>query len=271
MAALVVVVCTFIVAAAIQPVLRFLTRRAVRRATEGRGRWRLRLPRVNDGARTEQRRIQRADAAAQMMSRISTVILFALAALIVARILGVDPVFLLSSAGFVGVGLAFGGQALIHDWITGLIVLLEDRYAVGDLVKVRVGSDEVTGTVETLGGAGLRLRLADGATWHGGHGSIDSVINLSQQLVTSSIDVPSDSLAGIDEAELARQLDMGNLDLGFSDVLVAPAVDAEQISTGMTRVTVRASRPLNKRQKRAVAERIARGRVTGGKQPANEP
>lgn len=206
--------------------------------------------------------MQRADAAAQVMARITTMITFALAALVIARILGVDPVFLLSSAGFVGVGLAFGGQSLIHDWITGLVVLLEDRYAVGDLVKVRVGSEEVTGTVETLGGSGLRLRLADGATWHGGHGSIGSVTNLSQQLVSNSIEVPSDVWAGVDAAELSQQLNAGSLDLGLSDVLVVPDVAAEQINTGTTRVTIRASRPLSKRQKRLVADRIT-GRGPG--------
>ena len=209
--------------------------------------------------------MQRADAAAQVMARITTMITFALSALVVARILGVDPVFLLSSAGFVGVALAFGGQSLIQDWLTGLVVLLEDRYAVGDLVEVRVGSEEVTGTVETLGGAGLRLRLANGATWHGGHGSIVSVTNLSQQLVTNSIEVPSDVWASVDEAELTQQLNAGSLDLGFGDVLVVPDVAAEQINTGTTRVTIRASRPLNKRQKRMVADRIT------GRKPSNGP
>ena len=203
------------------------------------------------------------------MSRITTVIAFALAALVVARILGVDPVFLLSSAGFVGVALAFGGQSLIQDWITGLVVLLEDRYAVGDIVRVRISSEEVTGTVETLGGSGLRLRLGDGTTWHVGHGSIESVTNLSQQLVPNSIEVPSDALAEIDEAELRQRLNAGSLDLGFGDVLLAPDLAAEQIDTGTTRVTVKASRPLNKRQKRMVADRITGQEPGNGRRPKN--
>ncbi|NNE95398.1 MAG: hypothetical protein HKN24_05165, partial [Acidimicrobiales bacterium] len=59
--------------------LRFLFRRAVRRAVAGRGSWSLRLPRSHDGNRAEKRRVQRADAAAHMLARMFNVLIGAIA------------------------------------------------------------------------------------------------------------------------------------------------------------------------------------------------
>lgn len=251
----------------IRLVLRLLTRRAVRRALQGRGRWRVRLPRTTDGASAEQRRVQRADAAAHMMSRLSSILVAGLAALIVSKLLGIDPVVLVSSAGFIGAGLAIGGQALIKDWLTGLLVLLEDRYAVGDQITMTVGGNEVAGMVETLGGAGVRLRLEDGTTWHTGHGSVESVNNRSQQLIPHSIEVPSDVWAELDETMIGRQLNSASHDLGLTDVLLLPAVAAETTSAGTTKVVFHASRQLNDAQHRLVADRIAAAGGTPNRQP----
>ncbi len=238
--------------------LRLLTRRAVRRALRARGRWQLLLPRVPDDAGLEQRRVQRADAAAHMFARLSSVLVAAVAAIACSHVLDIDPLLLVSSAGFVGAGIAIGGQALIKDWLTGLLVLLEDRYAVGDQITIWVGGTEFAGTVETLSGAGVRLRLDDGTTWHAGHGSVESVINRSQQLVVHQIDVPTDVWAELDETMIGPDLHAASHDLGLTGVLILPNVDAQAGDDGTTRVTVRANRKLTDRQRQVVADRITR-------------
>jgi small conductance mechanosensitive channel len=243
--------------ASIERALRTLTRRRVRRALNGRGRWHLRLPRPDDGRSAEKRRIQRADAAAHMLSRMSSVIVGIVTAIVVLRILGFDPVVLISSAGFLGVAIAFGGQSIIHDWLRGLLVLLEDRYAVGDRVSMRVTGDEVVGTVEMLGGAGVRLRLPDGSTWHTGHASVEAVTNLSQQLVRQTITVPTEVWAEMDETTVGQQLNAASHDLGLTGVLLVNDIVATPQEGGTTAVTIQASRHLTDRQLRIVEARMA--------------
>ncbi len=166
--------------------LRQLTRRALNQALAGKGRLLKRLPRNHDVGGPDPRPGQRADAASQMLARIASLIITISALLVILRILELNPLVLVSSAGFLGAGVAIGGQALIKDWLTGLMVLLEDRYAVGDDVTVRVGGQDVSGRVETLTSAALRMRLTEGSTWHAGHGSVESVTNHSQLLPTDN-------------------------------------------------------------------------------------
>jgi small conductance mechanosensitive channel len=238
--------------------IRYLTRRAVRRALAGkRGRWIPRHPRTDDGSSTEQRRLQRADATAHMLSRIVSVAVMSATVAVASALVRVNPLVVLSSAGFLGAGLAFGGQAVIRDWLTGLIVLLEDRYAIGDRVTLRVGIEDYTGGVETLTGVGLRLRLDDGTTWHTGHGSIESVINHSQKLIDNEIEIPASVWHELDETMIGRAVTAASHDLGLTDVVLVSDVEAEGHRDGTTTVTVRASKSLNERQRAMLAERIA--------------
>ena len=253
----IVIVTAVLVSVLARVILRQAVRRAVRRAIRGQGRWKVRLPRAHDAGTGEQRRLQRADAAAHMLSRITSVAITLVAAFVVTRILRFDPVVLLSSAGFLGAGLAFGGQHVIKDWIGGLVVLVEDRYAAGDNISVTVGGNEITGTVETLGGTGVRLRLPTGATWHGGHGSIDGVTNHSQQLVRHAVELSPEVWADLDHSSVSRQLAAASHDLGLTDVLLVSDIAAEATASGNTRVVFHASRQLTNRQQQLIADRIA--------------
>jgi len=255
----IVVVVAIAANVALKVTVRFVMRRAVHRAWQGEGRWNPRLPRRHDGARAGQRRLQRADAAAHMVSRLAGLVIAGLAVLLVSALLGIDPVVMVSSAGFVGAGIAVGGQAIIKDWLTGLLILLEDRYALGDRVTFRVGGEDVTGMVESLNGAGVRLRLDDGSTWHVGHGTVDSVINRSQQLVVQRIDLPPGVRARLDPATIDDALHAASHDVGLTDVVLVADVLAEADPERQEdALTIQASRPLSRRQQDLLSDRFTR-------------
>ena len=132
--------------------IRALTRRAVRRAQERPGTWRGRLRRLNDlESEVEVRKRQRADAAARMLGHFVTALILVGAVLLGLQIIGVDPVYAISSAGFVGLAISLSGQDLIKNLLAGTMAILEDRYAVGDQVGITLGSNEVNGTIDLMG------------------------------------------------------------------------------------------------------------------------
>lgn len=170
----------------IREALRALTRRAVSQAEHGRSRWKQRLPRSPETRQLENRRLQRADATAHMLARFASVVIMGIAVLTISNILGFDALVLISSAGFIGAGFAIGGQSVIKDWLLGLFVLLEDRYAEGDHVLMRVTGEKFEGVVDSINSTSVRVRLEDGSMWHAGHGSVETVNNLSQRSRTEA-------------------------------------------------------------------------------------
>lgn len=84
---------------------------------------------------------------------------------------------LLAAAGIVGVAVGFGGQYLIRDLISGLFIIIENQYRVGDVVCF----DTTCGLVEKVTLRMTQLRDLDGTVHHVPHGEIKKVSNLSKQ------------------------------------------------------------------------------------------
>jgi small conductance mechanosensitive channel len=144
--------------------------------------------------RTERRR-QRAEALGSVMRSFVSVTIFAIAIMLILGELGVNLAPLIASAGIAGIALGFGAQNLVKDFITGLFMLLEDQYGVGDLVDV----GEATGTVEAVGLRITTIRDARGVLWYIRNGEIVRVGNRSQGWALVVIDVPV-GFAGVEEA-----------------------------------------------------------------------
>lgn len=231
--------------------IRTMTRRAVRRGQAGAtglpGSWRVRLDRLGDNGQADARRRQRADAVARMLGHLVTVAIFGVATLAALEILGVDPVFAISSAGFVGLAIALSGQDLVKDFLGGTRALLEDRYAVGDEVVLRVSGTEVHGTVDLIGAASVRLRTPEGAAWHAGHHAVEAVTNMSQLPAVSDIDVPVEEWADADEQVVSARLARSSNDIGLTgvvflrDIETHPGDDGGADETVTVRVTTNRS------------------------------
>lgn len=58
---------------------------------------------------------------------------------------------IVTGVGIVGVIIAFSAQALVRDLISGLFILVEGQYGVGDIVRLKAAGYDVFGIVEELG------------------------------------------------------------------------------------------------------------------------
>lgn len=107
-----------------------------------------------------------------------TVVRFVIGFIIVMIILdmiGVNTRSIIATAGIGGVALAFGAQTLVKDIVTGIIIIVDDTYRVGDWI-IAAG---VEGTVETLGVRHTKIRDYDGSLHTIPNSQITNVQNLN--------------------------------------------------------------------------------------------
>ena len=89
---------------------------------------------------------------------------------------GFDLGPLIASAGIVGVALGLGAQTLVRDVLSGIFMLIEDQYGVGDSISVL----SVEGVVEKVGLRVTTVRDGQGTLWYLRNGEILMVGNQSQ-------------------------------------------------------------------------------------------
>lgn len=110
---------------------------------------------------------------------------------------GVNLTAVITSAGFIAAGLAFGAQNVVKDTLNGLFMVFEDQMGVGDWVTV--GS--ISGTVENVGIRVTQVRAIDGTLWFIRNGEILELGNTSQGWGRALIDITVDASADLDEVE----------------------------------------------------------------------
>ena len=159
-----------------------------RRAVRSLG---VRSPRLTSAPRAEQRATTIADAIAGFW-RVVVVIISAL--MILAEV-GVNLVPLLAGASIAGLAIGFAAQTLIRDYLSGVFILAEDQYGVGDEVTVGTASAPVTtGRVEDVSLRVTRLRAPDGSVWFIPNGDIRALANRS--LADPPVTPPAGSAGG---------------------------------------------------------------------------
>jgi moderate conductance mechanosensitive channel len=137
-----------------------------------------RAPKRVRNARTGQRARTLGEAIASLWITIVGV----LTVLMVLQQVGVNLGPLLAGAGIAGIAIAFGAQTVIKDYLSGLFILLEDQYGVGDVVTIGAA----TGTVEDVNLRVTRLRAADGTVWFVPNGDVRAVGNQSMAASTEA-------------------------------------------------------------------------------------
>ena len=133
-----------------------------------------------------QRTEQRAAAIGTLLTSSVSLIVWTVAGLMALEALGVNVAPLLASAGVVGVALGFGAQTMVKDYLSGIFLIIEDQFGVGDVVDL----GPVIGTVEEVALRYTRLRDMSGVVWYVRNGEILRVANRSQGWTLATVDIP---------------------------------------------------------------------------------
>ncbi|HEU4842405.1 MAG TPA: mechanosensitive ion channel domain-containing protein [Ilumatobacteraceae bacterium] len=242
----------------------FAMRRVVRRVanrSDANGRWwRAGASRIGleSADATEQRRRQRTDAAARMLNHLVSVVVWIGVSIAVFHLFDIDAAFFLSSAGFIGAAVAIGGQHKVNDYLTGLSVLFEDRYGVGDELLVDTGGERIHAIVDNIGLVTTRLRDA-ASTLHVPNAQLALVRNLSQEAAASTVRLRVPDVDGLDsEASAAEALRALAGSEQLTDVVFVGDLAAERTGDGRVDVAVRTVRPLDDRARTVLVERAER-------------
>ncbi|MFF9405681.1 mechanosensitive ion channel domain-containing protein [Streptomyces anandii] len=132
-----------------------------------------------------ERRRQRAAAIGSVLRSVASFLILGTAALMVLATFQINLAPLLASAGVAGVAIGFGARNLVTDFLSGVFMILEDQYGVGDTIDAGVASGEVI----EVGLRVTKLRGDNGAIWYVRNGEVKRIGNLSQGWATAGVDV----------------------------------------------------------------------------------
>ncbi|MER6343071.1 mechanosensitive ion channel family protein [Streptomyces sp. NPDC001595] len=140
-----------------------------------------------------ERRRQRSQAIGSVLRSVASFLILGTGALMILATFEINLAPLLASAGVAGVAIGFGARNLVTDFLSGVFMILEDQYGVGDSIDAGVASGEVI----EVGLRVTKLRGDNGEIWYVRNGEVKRVGNLSQGWATAGVDVtvrPSEDL-----------------------------------------------------------------------------
>lgn len=250
-----------------RPVLRTVLTRLARTTKPGRSSgWRARTPRLlgETVEQAELRREQRITATAAGLSRLLSIVVWIGVIVVVLERAAIDPAVAVSAAGFLGAAVAFGAQHSVNDFLTGLHILLEDRFGEGDRLRLEVNGSTVDARVAFLGAFSTRLE-GDDATYHVPNRELTKVRNLSQRGAAVEIEFePSAEIpavanrAAIETAVRKRYVQS----LGYDPSRDGLVVDTVEQDDRGFRVQLRTARPLSDAQVQDLAVGRSPGHVS---------
>jgi len=137
-------------------------------------------------SRARERRRQRAEAVRGVLRSAATIAIVTIAVVMILGAIRINVAPIIASAGIVGLAIGFGAQSLVSDFLSGLLILVEDQYGIGDWIDI----SGTSGTVEDVGLRVTKLRDLDGAAWYVRNGQILKLGNFSQDWARAVLDVP---------------------------------------------------------------------------------
>lgn len=228
---------------AIAVVLRVMIRRAITKLIERMNR----TAQAVDGTAiggllvNVERRRQRSQAIGSVLRSVASFLILGTAALMILSTFQINLAPLLASAGVAGVAIGFGARNLVTDFLSGVFMILEDQYGVGDTIDAGVASGEVI----EVGLRVTKLRGDNGEIWYVRNGEVKRVGNLSQGWATAGVDVtvrPSEDLDRV-KAVLGRVGEEMSKEEPWNETLWGPieilGLDSVLLDSMVVRVTAK--------------------------------
>lgn len=133
---------------------------------------------------TEQAK-QRAKSLGSILRSTATAVIYTIAILMSLGEFDVNLGPLIAGAGIAGIALGFGAQSIVKDFLSGFFMLVEDQYAVGDIIDI----GEAAGVVEAISLRATQVRDVNGTLWYVPNGEIHRVANKSQVWARAVLDI----------------------------------------------------------------------------------
>jgi small-conductance mechanosensitive channel len=164
---------------------------------------------------------------------------------------GVHLAPLLAGAGVVGLAVGFGAQSLVKDIITGFFIILEDQFAVGDVIQTKT----FKGTVEAIGLRTTRIKSWTGEVHIIPNGTFQEVTNFSVNNSLAVVDVTVSNERNLDKIQSALVDIMQKLHETDDNIIKAPQVLGVQ-TLGEAETVIRITAECRPTTQGAVARRI---------------
>lgn len=148
-------------------------------------------------ATVSSRRATRADALGTLLRSIANAVLITIGVFMALGVFGINLAPLIAGAGIIGLAIGFGAQDLVSDFLSGVFMLAEDQYGIGDVIDA---GDGVIGVVEGVSLRTTRVRDVTGTLWHVPNGQISRIGNMSQEWARALLDVGVSYDTDIDQA-----------------------------------------------------------------------
>lgn len=120
---------------------------------------------------------------------------------------GINIASLITVAGVGSVAIGFGAQSLVQDIITGMFILFEDQFGVGDIITI----GNLTGTVENIGIRTTMIRSVEGDLHIIPNGTIKVITNMSKDFNRAKVDIGIAYEENIDNAIKILQDEMDRI------------------------------------------------------------
>jgi len=123
----------------------------------------------------------------ELTNRIFKFFIYAISIMMILDIYGVDTKGILASLGIAGVVLGFALQDTVQDLMSGIYIILENYYVIGDIIKI----NDFQGEVIEVSLKTTKVKNASGETYIFTNRNVSSVINLSQNRAGVKIIIPT--------------------------------------------------------------------------------
>lgn len=152
---------------------------------------------------------------------------------------------LLASASVLGLAIGFGAQSLVKDVVTGFFIILEDQFAVGDVIS----TGGLKGTVEMIGLRTTKLLGSNGEMYIIPNGTIANVTNYSMSNALAVVDVPVKIERSLEETLILIRQAMEGIEERNENVVAVPNIlGIQSMTTAEYVVRVTANTLPNRRE-----------------------